>query len=330
MGIESVKVFGVTGSETFAAAAAAYLGLELAAHEERDFEDGEHKARPLVSVLGHHVYVVHSLYGDEQQSPNDKLCRLLFFCGACRDAGAASITAVIPYLCYARKDRKTKARDPVTTRYVVQMTESVGIDRIMTLEVHNLVAFQNAFRCPTEHLDCNRLFADRMRDLALADNFAVISPAAGGAKRAAAFRRILAENCKHEVTSAFMEKYRSRGEVTGESLVGNVTGRTAIIVDDLIATGGTMLKAARAALDSGATDVYAIATHGLFVGEANTVFSDPAFKRVLVTNSVPAFRLTESDAMNSLEIIDVAPLFGEAIKRLQTGGSLVELLGTET
>lgn len=330
MALESIRLFGLQDSAGFTDDIARYLGLERAAHEERDFEDGEHKARPLVSVRGRHVYVVHSLYGDSRQSANDKLCRLLFFCGACRDAGATSITAVTPYLCYARKDRKTKARDPVTTRYLAQMMESVGMDRVMTLEVHNLVAFQNAFRCATEHLDANRLFADRIRQISDTDNYAVISPDTGGAKRAAAFRRILAKTCSNEISSVFLEKYRSRGEVSGDKLVGDVEGRTAIIVDDLIATGGTMLRAARAALDNGAREVYAIASHGLFVGEANTVFSDPAFRRVLVSNSVPAFRLTAPAAMERLEVIDVAPLFGEAIQRLETGGSLTELLDTET
>ena len=330
MPVEDVRIFGLSGSEPFADAMAAHLGIERAAHEERDFEDGEHKARPLVSVRGRQVYVVHALYGGDGYSVNDKLARLLFFCGACRDAGAVSVTAVCPYLCYARKDRKTKARDPVTTRYVAQLFEALGIDRVMTLEIHNLVAFQNAFRCPSEHLDCHRLFVERLLELTAERTFVVISPDAGGTKRAAGFRRILASACGNNVDSAFVEKYRSRGEVTGEKLVGDVTDKTAIIVDDLIASGGTMLRAARAARDNGAMAVYAVATHGLFAGEANSVFSDPVFERVLISNSVPAFRLTAPAATGRLEVIDVAPLFGEAVGRIETGGSLVELLGTET
>lgn len=330
MAVKDVRIFGLAGSELFADGMAAHLGLTRADHEERDFEDGEHKARPLVGVRGCHVYVVHALYGDNRYSANDKLARLLFFCGACRDAGAASVTAVCPYLCYARKDRKTKARDPVTTRYVAQLFEAIGINRVMALEIHNLVAFQNAFRCPSEHLDCHRLFVERLLKLTAERTFVVVSPDAGGAKRAAAFRRILAAACDSAVTSAFVEKYRSRGEVTGEKLVGDVAGKTAIIVDDLIASGGTMLRAARAARDNGATAVYAVASHGLFAGEANTIFSEPVFERLLISNSVPAFRLTAPAATGRLEVIDVAPLFGEAVGRMETGGSLVDLLGTET
>lgn len=329
MEIKTTKIFGLAGSETLADGMAAHMALQRAPHEERNFEDGEHKARPLVSVRGCDVYVVHSLYGDNRESANDKLCRLLFFCGACRDAGAASVTAVTPYLCYSRKDRKTKARDPVTTRYVAQLFESLGINRVLTLEVHNLTAFQNAFRCATEHIDCNQLFLNRITELTPAGSFAVISPDAGGVKRAEVFRRMLAQRCNSEVTSVFIEKYRSRGEVTGDKIVGEVTGRTAIIIDDLIATGGTMLRAARAAAEKGATRVYAVASHGLFVNDANAVFSDPVFDRVLVSNSISTFRLTEPAAKNKLDVIDIAPLFGEVIRRLQTDGSLVELLGSQ-
>lgn len=126
---------------------AAALGVPLSPHEERGFEDGEHKVRPLVSVRGHDVFVLQSLYGDADQSPNDKLCRLLFFTGALKDAGAARVTVVAPYLCYSRKERKTKSRDPVTTRYVASLFEAVETDCVVTLDVHNVAAFQNAFHC---------------------------------------------------------------------------------------------------------------------------------------------------------------------------------------
>src|SRR5271157_3325629 len=143
------KLFALEASKELGASIAARLGARLAAHEERDFEDGEHKARPLEPVAGADVYVIHSLHGDPIQSPNDKLCRLLFFIGALKDAGANRVTGVVPYLCYARKDRRTKSLDPVTTRYVASMFEGVGTDAIVTLEVHNPAAFENAFRCRT-------------------------------------------------------------------------------------------------------------------------------------------------------------------------------------
>jgi len=111
--LKPLKLFALAGSEDLGASIAANLGLRLAAHEERDFEDGEHKCRPLESVAGADVYTIDSLYGGPIQSPNDKLCRLLFFIGALRDAGGYRVTAVVPYLCYSRKDRPTKSLDPV-------------------------------------------------------------------------------------------------------------------------------------------------------------------------------------------------------------------------
>src|SRR3989337_2986817 len=140
-----LRLFALGASAELGAGISAAWGEPLAAHEEREFEDGEHKARPLDAVSGADVYVVQSLHSGPQQSANDKLCRLLFFIGALQDAGAARVTAVTPYLCYARKDRRTKPNDPVTTRYVAALFEAVGTDCIATLEVHNPVAFDNAF-----------------------------------------------------------------------------------------------------------------------------------------------------------------------------------------
>ena len=158
-----LRLFCLTASAELGDGISAALGEPLAAHEEREFEDGEHKARPLDAVNGADVYVVQSLHGGPLQSANDKLCRLLFFIGAIKDAGAARVTAVTPYLCYARKDRRTKPNDPVTTRYIAGMFESVGTDCVVTLEVHNPVAFENAFRCRTVALTGTPLFVDYVK-----------------------------------------------------------------------------------------------------------------------------------------------------------------------
>ena len=185
-----LRVFALAASKDLGGAISAALGQPLAAHEEREFEDGEHKARPLDAVNGADVYVVQSLHGGPQQSANDKLCRLLFFIGAIKDAGAARVTAVTPYLCYARKDRRTKPNDPVTTRYIAGMFESVGTDCVVTLEVHNPVAFENAFRCRTVALTGTPLFVDYVKTLA-DEKLSVISPDAGGMKRAELLREAL-------------------------------------------------------------------------------------------------------------------------------------------
>ena len=186
-----LRLFCLAASAELGAGISAALAQPLAAHEEREFEDGEHKARPLDAVNGADVYVVQSLHGGPQQSTNDKLCRLLFFIGALKDAGAARVTAVTPYLCYARKDRRTKPNDPVTTRYIAGMFESVGTDCVVTLEVHNPVAFENAFRCRTVALTGTPLFVDYIKKAFAGDKLAVISPDAGGMKRAELLREAL-------------------------------------------------------------------------------------------------------------------------------------------
>lgn len=204
-------LFALDATRTYGEAVARELGTTLAPHEEREFEDGEHKARPLLNVRGRDVYVIQSLYGDAKQSVNDKLVRLLFFLGALRDASAGRLTAIIPYLAYARKDRKSKVRDPVTTRYVATLFEAVGTDCVVTLDVHNLAAFQNAFRCRTEHLEAVALFVAELVPLVGADELVVVSPDAGGIKRAEAFRTRLSAVLKRPITAAFAEKYRSGG-----------------------------------------------------------------------------------------------------------------------
>ena len=125
---DELMLFALDATRTYGEAVAGELGITLAPHEEREFEDGEHKARPLSNVRGRDVYVVQSLYADAKQGVNDKLVRLLFFLGALKDASAARLTAIVPYLAYSRKDRKTKVRDPVTTRYVATLFEAVGTD----------------------------------------------------------------------------------------------------------------------------------------------------------------------------------------------------------
>ena len=161
----SLAVFALDATADLGRAVAQELWVSLAPHEEREFEDGEHKARPLNSVEGADAYVIQSLHSGPLQSAADKLCRLLFFIGALKDAGAARVTAVTPYLCYARKDRRTKARDPVTTRYLAKLFESVGTDMIVTLDVHNPSAFENAFRCRTITATAAPLFVDYAKRL---------------------------------------------------------------------------------------------------------------------------------------------------------------------
>jgi ribose-phosphate pyrophosphokinase len=322
---DRIRLFALEATAELGAATAKVLGLRLAEHEERIFEDGEHKTRPLDTVRGADTYVIQSLHGGPAESPSDKLCRLLFFIGALKDAGAARLTAVVPYLCYARKDRRTKPLDPVTTRYIAQMFEAVGTDAVATLEVHNPAAFENAFRCRTLTLTAAPLFVDYVKALN-EERLSVVSPDTGGAKRADLFREALESALGRPVGKAFVDKRRSAGVVSGDLFVGDVAGTTAIVIDDLISTGNTLLRAARAARQAGAQRVIAMVAHGLFMPGAAKVIADPAIDRVVVTDAVPAFRLGNDPARGKVDILPSAPLIAEAILRLYEGRGFVDLL----
>lgn len=323
--MSTLALYSLDSGGDFATLVASHLGIEPGRHEERHFEDGEHKIRPLQNVRNRDVYIVQSLYGDANDSLNDKLVRLLFFIGVLRESGAAQVTAVVPYLCYTRKERKTKARDPVTSRYVAQLFEAVGVDRLVTLDVHNLASFQNAFRCRNEHLSARGLFIDWLFPHLENKEITVASPDVGGVKRAELFREALERQLDRPVANAFMEKSRSEGVVWGSQVIGSVESRTVLIVDDMIAGGGTMQRAAEAFMQRGAEAVYAIATHGVFASGAAEVLAAPALYRVVVTNSIPPGKLPKALYREKIDVVDLSPLVAEAIKRLHGGDSLTEL-----
>jgi ribose-phosphate pyrophosphokinase len=317
-------LFGLGSTRPRAERVAGHLGLTLAPCEERDFEDGEHKTRPLVNVRGRDVYVMHALHGEPGfASGNDKLCRLLFFAGSLRDADAARVTAVVPYLCYARKDRRTKPRDPVTTRYVATLFEAVGIERVLVVDVHNPAAYQNAFRRGPEHLEARPLLIEAVLDVLEDRPPVVVSPDVGGVHRADRFAQGLGKRLGGHVPVAFVEKRRSEGVVSGGALVGDVSGRLALVIDDLVTTGTTMSRAAAACMDHGADGVIAVATHGVFSREAGACLADAPFERLIVTDSVAP--KVPPQVADRVRVVDLAGLLAEAVARLHTGGSLVEL-----
>jgi len=324
---EKIALFALGASEDFGNKVAQHLDLSLSEHEERQFEDGEHKARPLVNVRGKDVYVIQSLYSDNQQSVNDKLCKLLFFIGSLKDASAKSITAIVPYMAYARKDRQTQPRDPVTSRYIALLFEAVGVDRVVTLDVHNLVAFQNAFRCYTDHLEANKLFINYLSDkIANEKKFTVVSPDIGGVKRAEKFRQTLSSRFNIDVGLAYLEKARAKGITKPGRLTGDVNSSTVIIVDDLISTGSTLLHAAKACKDLGSDKVYAAASHGVFVAGASKLLEAEELEKVIVTDSIPPFRLASDLIERKLIIVPATKLFAEAIKCQHLNESIVDLL----
>jgi ribose-phosphate pyrophosphokinase len=323
--LDEISLFALAPSEALGRAVAEDQGIAVAPHELRRFEDGEHKSRPLVSVRGRDVYLLCSLQGDASESVNDRLCRMLFFAGAARDAGAARITLVAPYLCYARKDRRTNPRDPVTTRYVARLIEASGIDRVVALDVHNRAAYENAFRIPTEQLEPRPLFVARCRllgDRALA----VVSPDPGGFHRAEALRDALEQATGRGVELAMLGKHRKGGLVRSEAFVGNVEGRTAVIVDDLIVTGTTLIRAAEACRKRGAVSVHAMATHGAFTAGAASVLGSPLLDSIVITDSISPERTDLGAARDKLTVLPIAPLVGHAITTLHHERPMTALL----
>jgi len=308
-------LFALNSSREFGENIAETIGLTLSEHEERDFSGGEHKIRSLVNVNNKNVFVVYSLFGEPKLTVNDKLCRLLFFVGSLKDAGTARVTVIAPYLCYSRKDLKTKSRDPITTQYVARIFETMGTDRFVTLDVHNLQAFQNSFRIPTMHLEANEYFVSHFSPLVKENEMVVVSPDTGGIKRAAAFAQALEKETKTIIPVGIMQKTRSEGIVGGaEVIFGEVSGKTVIIIDDLISSGTTLVRAAKACKEAGANKVYAAATHGVFESRANQVLKDQALDKIVITNSVPPIRLAKEIIEQKIEFINVAPMIAQRIR----------------
>ena len=322
-----MRLFGLNASKEFAEGLGDRLGVWLASHEERDFEDGEFKARPLDSVRGEQVFVCQSLTSSNGQSANDALARLLFFCGALKDAGAEQVVALVPYLAYARKDRRTKPRDPVTTRYVAQVFEAVGVDAIVTVDVHNPAAFENSFRIGKENLEAAPLFAEHFAPLvSVVERTVVLSPDAGGVKRARAFAAMLEGRSQKPVGLAFMEKQRSEGRVSGELFAGDVDGAAVIVIDDLISGGTTLTRAALAARTRGARSVHAAATHGVLAAAAAETLGGAPLESIVLTDTVSGVRRRGAFLGPKLHVLESAPLFATAIARWRGRPDLAPLL----
>lgn len=330
-----MQLYALEPGDALAAAIASELGVAVAPHEHRRFDDGEEKLRPLVDPRGQDVVVVLSLHGAAAASaapggpaadgPHDRLLRLLMFLATLRDHGAARVTAVLPYLAYARKDRRTKPFDPLGLRVVAQLFEAVRPDQLIVLEAHALAAFENAFRTPTLHVPGHTVFDDAWAGVLaprLGDRpLAVASPDPGGVKRAQLWRESLEQRQGRPVGFAMVDKRRSAGVVSSERLVaGDVAGRSVLLLDDLVASGGTLRQAAQALRGAGAHEVLALATHGVFVGDAATQLADPALAAIFVTDSVPPGRLPPSGpAAARLQVVSAAPQLAAAIRTCQRG-----------
>ena len=328
-------------SSGLASGVARQANLPLIPLEERRFEGGEFKLRPLESVRGRTVFVLQSLAASDEMPVCERLVRLLFLLQGLRDVGAAATVALLPYLAFARKDRRTQARDPVTSRYAAELLEATGVTQVVALDVHNPAAFDNAFRAPTVHLTALPMMVDhfarvtaqatdtRRVDMPDSPGVTIVSPDVGGIKRAQLFREQLAARTGLAVDLAFIEKRRAKGIVTTGILAGDVAGRTVIVLDDLCATGGTLIRAAEACSIAGAASVHVAVTHTPLAKGLDALLASDQISRIIATDSVgiafPAAR-SRTAVSGKLVMLSTAPLLGEAVRRMIAGEPLSPLL----
>jgi ribose-phosphate pyrophosphokinase len=282
-----------------------------------------------VSVRDRDVYVVQSLAATAEGPVGDRLVRLLFLLAGLRDAGARRRAAIVPYLAFARKDRRTQPRDPVNTRYVAELLEAIGLDRLIALDVHNPAALDNAFRIPVDHLSALPMMADHFARRLQGEPLAVASPDVGGIKRAQLFREQLQRRLGRDVEFVFVEKRRSGSTVSGGAIVGAVAERTVIVLDDLCATGGTLLRAAEACRGAGARAVHVAVTHAPMAEGIAIVAESANVDGILCTDSAAQpLEAATGSGTNKLTVLPIAPLFGAALRRVLAHQPLAPLLET--
>jgi ribose-phosphate pyrophosphokinase len=284
------------------------------------FKNDECRIEIRENVRGAEVFVVQSLCRSPQGATvNDALMELLLIIDALRRASANRISAVIPYYGYAKQDKKTKGREPISAKLVANMIEMAGAERIVTLDLH-AAQIQGFFDVPVDNLMAAPTLCNYLKNQNLqGDRIVVVSPDAGGVPRAETFAKRLKSNL------AVIIKRRPEPDVSEVThIVGDVEGKIAVVVDDMISTGGTLVKAAEALRKKGATDVYTLATHGIFAGDAIAQFEKSEISRVIVTNTIP--RTIDS---TKVEHLTIAQILADAIKRITSNRSVSELFNAE-
>jgi ribose-phosphate pyrophosphokinase len=314
-----LKIFGLGESHSLAESVSRSLGLKSSLAHEEIFPDGEMKLRPSETVRGCQVCVVSSLVNTVNRRTSDSLCGLVFFLNTLRDAGARELIACIPYLAYSRSDQRKESLDPVTNRYVAQMLEGAGVNRIITLTVHNPAAFENAYRCRATSLDCHELFSLHFKSNNLnSDPVTVLSPDIGGLKRAEAFQSDLAGTIPRPVDLAFLEKFRKGDQLKGHLLAGEVRERTVIILDDMMSTGATILRAAEICRKNRAQSVFVYATHGVFSKEPERILKSSLIDEIVVTDSNPGLAAPSWKASPKLKILSCAGLISDHLSEIRS------------
>jgi ribose-phosphate pyrophosphokinase len=304
-----LKLFSGSANVDLAREVARYLGLDLGPMVRKRFADGELYIQIQESIRGCDVYLIQPTC----QPVNDHLMELLIMVDACRRASARQITAVLPYYGYARADRKTAGRESITAKLVANLVAKAGASRVLAIDLHS-AQIQGYFDIPCDHVYGSPVLIDYIASKNLED-LVVVSPDVGGVARARAFAKKL-----NDAPLAIIDKRRQAHNVAEVmNVIGDVRGKTAVLVDDMIDTAGTICEGARLLKKEGARQVYACATHPVFSPPAVERLSAGLFEEVIVTNTIP---MTTARQFKQLTVLSMANLLGEAIWRIHEESSV--------
>ncbi len=310
-------IFSGTAHPTLAYKISQYLNVDLGQSEISRFPDGETDIKINSDIRGADVFIIQPTCTPS----NENLMELLIYIDCAKRASADRITAVIPYYGYARRDRKDEGRVPITAKLVANLLETAGADRVLTVDLH-AGQIQGFFDIPVDHLLARVTFIPYFQQLNI-PNLVVVAPDVGAVRHARAYSKRLSGDL------AVIDKRRdSPRSVTMMQLIGQVQGKNALLVDDMISTGGTLVEAYQCLKNNGCQDVYICATHPVFAEEACTRLSKCDFKQIVVSDSIP---IPKHKQLPNLVIISLANYLGEAIRRIHTSESISTLFvpGTE-
>jgi ribose-phosphate pyrophosphokinase len=304
-----LRLFSGSANIPLAGEVARYLGMDLGPMISKTFADGEIYIQVQESIRGCDVYLIQPCC----RPVNDHLMELLIMIDACKRASARQVTAVIPYYSYARADRKNAGRESITAKLVANLITQAGASRVLAMDLHS-AQIQGYFDIPFDHVYGSPVILDYIASKKLPD-LVVVSPDVGGVARARAFAKKL-----NDAPLAIIDKRRQAHNVAEVmNVIGDVKGKTAILVDDMIDTAGTIQEGARLLLKEGARQVYACATHAVFSGPAVSRLSSGDLAEVIVTNTIP---VAPEKQFPQLTVLSVANLIGEAIWRIHEDSSL--------
>ncbi len=308
-----VRIFAGSSSRSLAEKIAKYLEIDLAPLQLRKFSDGETFIKPEESIRGCKVFVIQST----SKPVNESIMELLIFIDALRRASAAEIIAVMPYYGYARQDRKASPREPITSKLIANLLTVAGATRVVTMDLH-AKQIQGFFDIPVDHMEALPILAKHFIKYGFSpEDTVVVSPDVGGVKRARGLARWL------HTPLAIIDKRRAKAnESEVVNLIGDVKGKKAILIDDMIDTAGTICNAAQALVEKGAVAVYACATHAVFSGAAIEKLKNSAFTEVVVTDSI---HLGEDQMFDKLRILSTSKMFAETIKRITASEAISDL-----